>query len=135
MRLPGLQRPPPGRRMALVWLIMAAAALVAFLARRDLVVRHAGLLGLHGYDDGVYYAGAAALLAGRMPYRDFVLLHPPGILLVLAPFAEIGALTSDQDGLASVRVGFWLVGAVNAALVARVAAREGPTAAAVGGLA
>src|SRR3954454_10950090 len=65
------------------------------------------------------------MLAGRMPYGDFVLLHPPGILVVLAPFAELGALTSDQIGLAGARVGFWVLGAVNAALVARVGAREG----------
>jgi alpha-1,2-mannosyltransferase len=122
------------RRTALLWSIMTAVAVVAFLARRDIVARHAGLLGLHGYDDGVYYAGAAAMLAGRMPYADFVLLHPPGILVLLAPFAELGALTSDPLGLAAARVAFWVLGAVNAALVARVAAREGLLAAAVGGL-
>ncbi|HKG49164.1 MAG TPA: glycosyltransferase 87 family protein [Actinomycetales bacterium] len=131
----GLGRPLRGFSPTVLWSIMTVVALVAFLARRNIVERHAGLLGLHGYDDGVYYAGAAAMLAGRMPYEDFVLLHPPGILVVLAPFAELGALTSDQIGLAGARVGFWVLGAVNAALVARVAAREGLLAAAVGGLA
>jgi alpha-1,2-mannosyltransferase len=113
---------------------MTAVAVVAVLARAELAVHRAGLQGLHGYDDGVYYAGAAALLAGRMPYSDFVFLHPPGILLALSPFAALGAATSDPTGLVTARVAFWVLGGVNAALVARVAARHGRLAAGVGGL-
>jgi alpha-1,2-mannosyltransferase len=113
---------------------MTAVAVVAVLARAQLAVHHAGLTGLQGYDDGVYYAGAAALVSGRMPYSDFVFLHPPGILIALSPFAALGAVTSDPTGLAAARVAFWLIGGINAALVARVAARHGRLAAVVGGL-
>src|SRR3954447_20009959 len=126
---------PWGRRTPALWIIMCAVAVVAVVARGWLVLGHAGLAGLEGYDDGVYYAGAAALVAGRSPYGDFLFLHPPGILLALSPFAALGAVTSDPVGLAAARVAFWVLGGLNAALVARVASRQGVVAAWVGGLA
>ncbi|MDP9434508.1 MAG: glycosyltransferase 87 family protein [Actinomycetota bacterium] len=113
--------------------VVAVVAVVAFLTRWALMAE-AGLQGLHGYDDGVHYAGAAALLSGRLPYGDFLFLHPPGILVALAPFAGLGRLTSDPLGLSAARVAFWALGALNAALVARLAGRYGLVPAAVAGL-
>ena len=99
-------------------------ALVALAARLVPVLRGGGLTGVLAYDDGVYYSAADALLSGRIPYRDFVLLHPPGITLVLAPFAELGRLVgADAVGFAAARVTFMLVGAVCAVLVWSVARR------------
>ena len=37
------------------------------------------------YDDGVYLGAALHLVNGVLPYRDFVLLHPPGITLLMTP--------------------------------------------------
>lgn len=113
---------------------LTAVVVLVALASRSTLVAEAGLDGLHAYDDGVYYAGAAALVAGRVPYGDFLFLHPPGILLALSPFAALGALTSDPVGLATARVASWVLGAVNAALVTRLAARYGLVPAAVAGL-
>ena len=48
----------------------------------------------YGYDAGVYYSAADALIHGRTPYRDFLLLHPPGLMLTLTPFAAIGRLSA-----------------------------------------
>jgi hypothetical protein len=107
--------------------------LLAVGVRLAAVLAGGGLGGLMGYDDGVYYAGADAMLAGRAPYRDFLFLHPPGILLALAPFAELGRLTSDPTGVMVARFAFMAVGGLNAALVARIASRSGLLAAAVGG--
>jgi hypothetical protein len=42
------------------------------------------------YDDGVYMGAATRLGHGVVPYRDFVFLHPPGILVLLTPFAMVG---------------------------------------------
>jgi hypothetical protein len=98
------------------------------------VLRGGGLYGYHGYDDGVYFSAAASLLFGRLPYRDFVLLHPPGIMLVLAPFAELGRLTSDRDAMAVARLAWLLLGALNAGLTARLAGVLGRPAALVAGL-
>ena len=58
-----------------------------------------------------------------MPYRDFNILHPPGVLYVLAPFAQIGTLTTEMTGLVLARVAFMALGAVNTALVGLVGAR------------
>jgi Predicted integral membrane protein len=106
---------------------------VAFLARLVPVLRGGGLRGILAYDDGVYFGAADALLSGRLPYQDFVFLHPPGVLLVLAPFAALGRLTSDPVGLAAARVAFMAVGAVNAVLVYSVARRAGRVAALTAG--
>jgi alpha-1,2-mannosyltransferase len=117
------------------WAIFTAAMFVlAFAARLLPMVLGGGLGGIGGYDDGVYYTAAASLIHGRMPYNDFLLLHPPGILLVLAPFAWLGSHTSDAAGFAAARVAFMLIGALNTALVVRVLRRFGLPAAAVGGV-
>ena len=120
-------------RSALLWVTVGVAVL-AFVARLWPVERGGGLHGLYGYDDGVYYTSAAALLFGRVPYRDFVLLHPPGIMLLLTPFAALGRVTSDATGFAVARLAFMALGALNAALVSRILGRFGIVAAAAGGV-
>ena len=116
------------------WAIPVLVAVVALGIRLSAEFRGGGLYGYFVYDDGVYYAAAASLLVGRLPYRDFVLLHPPGIMLALAPFAELARFTSDRDAMAVARVAWLLVGALNAALAARVAGVLGRAAALVAGL-
>jgi alpha-1,2-mannosyltransferase len=108
-------------------------ALVAFAIRLIVVVRGGGLYGYLGYDDGVYFAAATAMVSGRLPYQDFVLLHPPGIALLLAPFAALGRVMSDSDAMAVARVAFLMLAGVNAALTARVASVLGRRAALVAG--
>lgn len=93
--------------------------------RLGFVLRGAGLGGTFRYDSGVYYAASTALLNGRLPYRDFVLLHPPGITVALAPFVAIGQLTSDHAGFEIATVAFMLIGSVNAVLVRSIALRMG----------
>jgi alpha-1,2-mannosyltransferase len=109
-------------------------AALAFLCRLWPVLHGGGLRGLAGYDDGVYYSGADAIVSGRMPYRDFTLLHPPGLLFLLTPFAELGRLVGDADGWAVARVAMMLVGSLSAVLVVLVARRFGTVAALGGGL-
>lgn len=119
----------PVSRGGFVALGLVVAA-VAFLARLVPVARGGGLLGLHVYDDGVYYAAGVALVHGQLPYRDFVLLHPPGIALLTSPFA----LLTDATGLRVARAAFMVLGALNAVLVVALLRRFGLAAAAVGGL-
>jgi hypothetical protein len=104
-------------------LLYLSVGVVAFLVRLTPLLLGGGLRGYGRYDDGVYYAAADALTFGRVPYRDFVLLHPPGLPLLLAPFALLGRVTSDPTGLVAGRVVFMLVGAVNAMLVVAVTRR------------
>jgi alpha-1,2-mannosyltransferase len=60
------------------------------------------------------------LFNGRMPYRDFLLLHPPGIPLALQPFAALGAVTGDPLAMESARVAFMLLGAGSSLLIHRI---------------
>ena len=120
-----------GARRAAVWVFLLALA-----ARLFLVLHSGGFLGDYGYDGPVYYTASESLLHGRVPYRDFVLIHPPGIMLALAPFAQLGRLTTDHTGFVTANVIFLILGAVNAALVVAVARRMGLSirAAAAGGV-
>ncbi|HEV7205899.1 MAG TPA: hypothetical protein VGN18_14915 [Jatrophihabitans sp.] len=98
---------------------------VAVIARLIPIMRFGGFDGNYGYDASVYYAGSSALLHGRLPYRDFVMLHPPGILLADTPFAALGRLTSDHIGFSAAVLAATVVGGINAVLVVRVATRLG----------
>ncbi|MGZ4593829.1 MAG: glycosyltransferase 87 family protein [Actinomycetes bacterium] len=107
---------------------------LAFQLRLIPVLRGAGLAGVLGYDDGVYFSASDSLVFGRLPYRDFLFLHPPGVLVALAPFAELARLTTDVRGMAAARLAFMAVGALNAALVYVIARRQGTVAGIVAGL-
>jgi alpha-1,2-mannosyltransferase len=99
-----------------------ALFVLAFGLRLGVVLAsNGGAAGNFGYDPGVYYAAADALIHGRMPYTDFVLLHPPGLMLVLTPFAALGQVTTDHAGFIVANTAFEALGAVNAVLVFRVA--------------
>ena len=93
-----------------------------------------GLFGFGNYDDGVYYAAATGLVHGRLPYHDFLLLHPPGMPLLLTPFALGAQLASDSYGFAAARVAWMLLGALNAVLIWRILRPIGLLAALFGGL-
>ncbi len=125
---------PPvlGRRWWLSSLVGVAVA--AFLIRLLPVLWGGGLYGRGNYDDGVYFATATGLVHGLLPYRDVLLLHPPGIVLALAPFAALAGVVGDPTALAIARVGFMLLGALNAVLVGVALRRLGLAAALVGGL-
>ncbi|WP_211268478.1 hypothetical protein, partial [Oerskovia enterophila] len=116
------------------WIVAAGVAVLAFTVRWSLAGGTVGVRDYTGYDDGVYFSSAVALVHGLVPYRDFTLLHPPGSMLALTPFAALTAWTSDSDALVAARVGVMLVGAANAVLVTRIAGRWGTTAAVVGGV-
>ncbi len=114
------------------WLVVAAA----LAPRLTVIFRHGGLHGLFGYDAGVYFAGADSLVHGRLPYLDYVQLHPPAITVAVAPFALLTHVMSDGAAFTIAILAFTLLGAVNAVLVMRVCRRLGlgNTGAVVGGL-
>lgn len=129
----GTPAPPvPARRLRLL-VLLAAIGIVAYVVRLAIVVRGGGLFGLGSYDDGVYYAAADALAHGRLPYRDFLLIQPPLIAVVTAPFAAFGTLVSDPTGFAIARLAFIGVGAANATLCGLILRRFGWAAVVVGG--
>lgn len=132
LRWPGDVAAVGRRRLGLAACLFVAVT--AFVVRLAMVLRGGGLGGLMSYDDGVYYSASSALWWGRLPYRDFVLVHPPGILLSLAPFAGLGRLTHDALGFQLARLAWMLVGSLNAALVVCATRRSGLVAATAAGL-
>jgi hypothetical protein len=87
--------------------------------------------GLMGYDQAAYFAGGRALTSGYVPYRDFVHLQPPGILIVLAPLSLIGSW-----GFTTAKLLVVALGGLSTALVWRLARLSfGPIGAVVAALA
>jgi hypothetical protein len=117
------------------WLLILSVFLLAVLVRLAPLLWTSALAGeSEMYDDGVYFAAAQHLVAGQLPYRDFVLVHPPGIAVAMAPLAALGHFIGDGNAFAAARLLLIAVGAVNAALVTWIAGRQSAVAGAVGGL-
>ncbi len=114
--------------------VVGAVLALALAARVTIVEAGGGLRGMGNYDDGVYFSASMALLHGRLPYRDFLFLQPPGILVALAPFAALAPLVGDANAFVAARLGFLALGALNAVLVVLVLRRFGATAAVAGGV-
>jgi alpha-1,2-mannosyltransferase len=116
-------------------LVLATAIfVVAFTARLLPVIRGGGLTGIIDYDDGVHFAAAIGLVHGQLPYRDFLLLHPPGIVLVLSPFAGLALVVGEPLAFGVARLAFMALGGFNAALIAHYLRPYGSFGAVVGGL-
>ena len=78
------------------------------------------------YDEGVYFGSSLSLVDGRLPYRDFVFVHPPLISLALSPLALLAKVigTAAALGVATVLTG--LAGAAGVPLAARLVWHRGP---------
>jgi alpha-1,2-mannosyltransferase len=126
--------PAQGVSRALFWGFAGLIAALSVTIRVKMLVGARGLYGLGNYDDGVHYAGAAGLVNGLWPYRDFLFLHPPGIIVALQPFAALGELTSDPTGMLAARIAWWLLGGVNAFLIILILRPLGVVGALLGGL-
>src|SRR5262249_26126821 len=68
------------------------------------------------YDDGPYFGSAVRLVHGSLPYRQFVLVQPPGITLLMSPAALLSYLTGTGWGLAIGRILTLLAGTAGGAL-------------------
>jgi len=103
-------REAAGRRRELgAWLtpvnvVIAAATLLALGLRFYWLFRPTHLLGVTEYDDGSYFGSAVRLVRGVVPYRDFVFVQPPGITLLMVPFALLAKVTGTAWGLAIGRI-------------------------------
>lgn len=112
---------------------LAAGALCLYA----LSLPHA-LFGIHwftggGYDDAVYLGSSLRLLDGVLPYRDYAFVQPPGIAVLLAPFAGLAHLVGSRVALGTARLFGALVAGTNAALAALVLRHRGPGAMLVSG--
>ena len=130
---PAVTSPGRGHRAAFAWRSgpgqwapLGALVFVVAVACRIAVLEHDhGLKGNSGYDASVYFAAADALTHGRLPYRDFTLLHPPGMMLALSPFGWLTRLVPDPTAFMVTNLAITLVGAACAVLVVQICRRLG----------
>ena len=77
-----------GPAIGVIITVATALALVLRVYR----LTHPGLLVVSQYDDGAYFGSAVRLVHGALPYRDFVMVQPPGITLLMSPAALVSYL-------------------------------------------
>ena len=76
-----LVRPGKASTVGRVFLLCAVFAAAAYFRLWN--IEHTFNI-IHDFDEGVYALGSRAILDGHLPYRDFILIHPPLYNLVLA---------------------------------------------------
>ncbi|MGC1908241.1 MAG: glycosyltransferase 87 family protein [Candidatus Dormiibacterota bacterium] len=104
-------------RRRLVMAVVIIAALVGIGLRVVELLRPGHLLGVDQYDDAVYLGASLRLLAGALPYRDFILIQPPGLPLLLAPVAALSHWVGARGALAAARVLVPLVAGIDVLLL------------------
>lgn len=109
--------------------IIAVATVVAVVLRGYPLVR---LTTSNGYDGPVYFNAAVQLVHGELPYRDFVLVHPPLIAVLLAPVALLAHLVGTAGAFTIARWVTVLVGAAAVVLIGLLLRRFGTPAVVVG---
>jgi hypothetical protein len=101
--------------------VLLLVAACACALRLSAFVGAGGPLGAPtGYDDGVYFSSSALFTRGLLPYRDFVFVHPPGILYALAP---VSWFPDPAVGFVVARMLSSLLGGLSALLVGAVVMR------------
>lgn len=88
---------------AVKWAIITAT-LVAVGLRLYELSRPGYLFGITEYDDGTDFGSAVRLVHGALPYRDFIIVQPPGITLLMAPVAAATKALGTAAGMAAGRV-------------------------------
>ena len=135
---PGAEAPaggvPARSRLAAAWrdpvaIVITAATVLALGLRIYELSRPGYLLGLTEYDDGSYFGSSVHLVGGILPYRDFVFVQPPGILLLMAPVALVAKVTGTAAGMAIGRVLTMLASAAGVVLVGLLVRHRGALAA------
>lgn len=99
---------PPGAgrrsRSRAVPAVIIVATLVALGLRLYQLSRPGYLFGITEYDDGTDFGSAIRLVNGYLPYRDFIMVQPPGITLLMAPVALVTKGAGSAAGMAAGRV-------------------------------
>ncbi|MGC1405573.1 MAG: hypothetical protein WA938_02405 [Candidatus Dormiibacterota bacterium] len=120
----GLSTNPAGR---IRWqTIVVGTALLAVALRLATLLLAGHLTGVFEYDDGVYFGSAVLLIHGHLPYRDFVLIQPPGLILLLTPFALLSNWVGTSHALELARLAVPLVAGANVVLLGLVLRRKPP---------
>ncbi len=100
-----------GRRRWAVYAVIIVATLLAVGLRLYDLSRPGYMFGISEYDDGTDFGSAVRLLQGAIPYRDFIMVQPPGITLIMFPVALATKSFGTDTGMAVARVVTALAGA------------------------
>ena len=122
---PSASRRRGGPSLTPVGIVITAAALVALGLRLYQVSRPGILLGVTEYDDGPYLGSALRLVNGSLPYKDFLLVQPPGITLLMAPAALLSKLVGTAGAMAAGRILTVLAGAASVVLAGLLVRHRG----------
>ncbi len=88
----------------LIWAAIIVATLIGLGLRLYQLSRPGYLLGVTEYDDGTDFGSALLLGHGYLPYRDFIIVQPPGITLLMAPVALLAKGASTAGAMAAGRL-------------------------------
>ena len=91
--------------------VIIVATLLAVALRLYDLSRPGYMFGISEYDDGTDFGSAIRLVGGAIPYRDFIMVQPPGITLIMYPIALITKSFGTDSGMAVARVVTALAGA------------------------
>ncbi|HUY62125.1 MAG TPA: hypothetical protein VMW49_09635, partial [Candidatus Dormibacteraeota bacterium] len=119
------------RRRELMIVVIGAAALVAVAIRLEAQLAGGFLTALWQYDDAVYFGVAVRIVHGLFPYRDFILMGPPGGSLLLTPVAELARVIGTRQALVVSRLAMPLLAGANVVLLGLLLRRRAPLVAAV----
>ena len=97
---PAGPRPVAGHDPAAVAVVGMTLLAVALQVLR--LTRPGAVLSGGSYDTTLYLGSAIRLLHGAVPYRDFALLQPPGLVLVMSPFALLSLAIGSRGALIAV---------------------------------
>ena len=86
------------------------------------------------YDTGVYLAASIHLVSGVVPYRNYVFVQPPGLVVLLSPLGVIGRLGSTHGAFVVGRIVSALVTALNVSLVTWLVRGRGRVAMVIAGV-
>lgn len=114
------------QRRVLLLAIIVLAAVAAIAVRLDGLLRSGFLTASWNYDDAVFLGSAIRLLHGVIPYRDFVLIVPPGATLLLTPFAALGQVVGSEKALVAARLAMPFIGGANVLLLGSLLRRRAP---------
>jgi alpha-1,2-mannosyltransferase len=77
--------------------VIVAGTVLALGLRIYQLARPGHLLDVGDVDDGADFGSAIWLIHGIVPYRDFVVVQPPGITLLMSPVAALSRLTGSTE--------------------------------------
>jgi alpha-1,2-mannosyltransferase len=115
----------------LVYAVIAVCTAAAAFLRFYRLTRPGFLLGVTEYDDGVQFGDAMRLVSGVIPYRDFVVMQPPGSIVLMAPVALLAKVTGSAWGLAIARLLTAAADTACVALLGLLVRHRGPVAAGI----